>query len=53
MWYYESHMSFLYRKKTKKVMKYIWMVLAILIIISMVLLFTPGLIPGSGGASIF
>lgn len=40
----------LFDKRTKKVVKYVWMVLGILIIISMVLLFAPGLIPGVGYA---
>ena len=39
-------MSFLYHHKTKKIMKYAWGVIAVLIIISMVLFFAPGLIPG-------
>jgi len=43
----------LFEKKTKKVMRYIWMALGILIIISMILLFTPGLIPGSGYSAPF
>jgi len=38
-------MSFLFDKRTRKVMKYVWAVLAVLIMISMVLLFSPGLIP--------
>jgi len=41
-------MSFLFHKKTRKAMRWIWTVLAVLIIISMVLLFAPGLIPGTG-----
>lgn len=43
-------MSFLYDEKTRKAMKWIWGVFAVLIIISMVLLYAPGLIPGSGGS---
>jgi len=46
-------MSFLFRKRTRKVMKYVWIVLAILIMISMVLLFSPGIIPSGGGHNIF
>jgi len=41
----------LFDKRTKKAIKYIWMVLAFLIIVSMVLLFAPGLIPGFGGSA--
>ncbi|HEY4521122.1 MAG TPA: hypothetical protein VJL57_01845 [Candidatus Paceibacterota bacterium] len=37
-------MSFLFHKRTKKVMQWIWGGLAILIIISMVLFFAPGLV---------
>ena len=33
----------LFEKRTKKVMKYIWMGLSILIILSMLLFLTPGL----------
>jgi len=39
-------MSFLYHKRTKKVMKVIWSVVAVLIIISMILFFAPGLVAG-------
>ncbi|MCW9054377.1 MAG: hypothetical protein OQJ98_00090 [Candidatus Pacebacteria bacterium] len=38
----------LFHKRTKKVMRYIWIVLSILIIASMVLFFAPGLISGVG-----
>jgi len=38
-------MSFLFDKRTKKVMRWIWGGIAVLVIISMVLFFTPGLIP--------
>ena len=38
-------MSFLFHHRTKKVVKYIWMVVAVLIIISMVIFFAPGLLP--------
>ncbi|MEX0652446.1 MAG: hypothetical protein WD153_03255 [Candidatus Paceibacterota bacterium] len=38
----------LFDKRTKKVVRYVWMVLGALIIASMVLLFAPGLIPGTG-----
>jgi predicted nucleic acid-binding Zn ribbon protein len=36
-------MSFLFDKRTKKVLNIIWMVVAVLIILSMVLFFAPGL----------
>lgn len=36
-------MSFLFHKKTKKVISAIWAVVAVLIIVSMVLFFAPGL----------
>ncbi len=39
-------MSFLFDKRTKKVLKVVWSVIAVLVIISMVLFFAPGLIPG-------
>ena len=39
-------MSFLFHKRTKKVMKVVWGVIAVLIIVSMILFFAPGLIPG-------
>ena len=39
------YMSFLFHHRTKKVVKYIWMVVAVLIIISMVIFFAPGLLP--------
>ncbi len=35
-------MSFLFSKKTQKVARFIWGIIAVLIIISMVLLFSPG-----------
>jgi hypothetical protein len=38
-------MSILFHKKTRKVMQYVWWVIAILMIISMVFLFAPGIIP--------
>lgn len=41
-------MSFLFDDKTKKVMKWVWGAFAVLIIISMVVLYSPGLIPGTG-----
>jgi len=44
-------MSFLYDEKTRKAMKWIWIVIAILIIVSMVMLYAPGLIPGGGALS--
>jgi hypothetical protein len=37
-------MSFLFHRKTKKVLNAIWAVVAVLIIISMVLFFAPGLL---------
>lgn len=37
-------MSFLFHRKTKKVLNAIWAVVAVLIIISMVLFFAPGLV---------
>ncbi|MDO8552596.1 MAG: hypothetical protein Q7S01_03645 [bacterium] len=37
-------MSFLFNRNTKKVMKYFWSVVAVLVIISMVLFFAPGLV---------
>lgn len=36
-------MSFLFHHKTKKVLNFIWMVVAVLIILGMVLFFAPGL----------
>ena len=39
-------MSFLYDKRTKKVIHAVWSVIAVLIIIGMVAFFAPGLIPG-------
>ena len=36
-------MSFLFHKRTKKVLHYVWMAVAILIILGMVLFFAPGL----------
>lgn len=38
----------LFDKRTKKVIKYIWIVLGAFIILSMILLYAPGLIPGTG-----
>ena len=40
-------MSFLFDEKTRKTMKWVWIVVAVLIIVSMVVLYTPGLIPGN------
>jgi hypothetical protein len=45
-------MSFLFERRTKKIVKYLWVVLGILIIISMMLFFAPGLIPGVGPSGI-
>ena len=39
-------MSFLFDKRTKKIINAAWAVIAVLIIIGMVLFFAPGLIPG-------
>ncbi|MDB5187764.1 MAG: hypothetical protein JWO50_284 [Candidatus Kaiserbacteria bacterium] len=36
-------MSFLFHRKTQKVMKYIWSVIAVIIIIGMALFFAPGI----------
>lgn len=38
-------MSFLFHKRTKKVMQWVWGGIAVLVIISMVLFFAPGIIP--------
>ena len=46
--FFDHVMSFLFHKRTRKAMKWIWIVLAILIMISMAFLFSPGLIPGTG-----
>ena len=40
-------MSFLFDKRTKKVLKAVWGIIAVIIIVSMVLFFAPGLIPGT------
>lgn len=37
-------MSFLFHRKTKKVLNVVWAVVAVLIIISMVLFFAPGIV---------
>ncbi len=37
-------MSFLFHRNTKKVMKYLWGVIAVLVILSMVIFFAPGLV---------
>jgi|GEM_PF-2162037 len=37
----------LFEKKTRKTVKIIWMVLSVLIVISMLLFFAPGLIPSA------
>jgi len=37
-------MSFLFHHRTKKIVKYVWAVVAVLVIISMVIFFAPGLI---------
>ncbi len=39
-------MSFLFDKRTKKVINVAWGIIAVLVIIGMVLFFAPGLIPG-------
>lgn len=36
-------MSFLYHKRTKKIINVIWIVVAVLVILGMVLFFAPGL----------
>lgn len=36
-------MSFLFHKRTKKIMRVFWGVVAVLVIVSMVLFFAPGL----------
>jgi hypothetical protein len=38
-----ENMSFLFHKKTRKVLNVVWAVVAVLIILSMVLFFAPGL----------
>jgi hypothetical protein len=35
-------MSFLFHRKTKKILNYFWAVFAVLIILSMVLMYAPG-----------
>ena len=45
---YFFFMSFLYHHRTRKIIKYTWGVVAVLIIIGMVVFFAPGLIPGVG-----
>jgi len=40
-------MSFLFDKRTKKVINAAWAVIAVLVIIGMVFFFAPGLIPGT------
>lgn len=37
-------MSFLFHHRTKKIMKAVWSVVAVIIIISMLLFFAPGLV---------
>jgi len=41
-------MSFLFDKRTKKAMRWVWGVLAILIMLSMVVFFAPGLVNLAG-----
>lgn len=36
-------MSFLYHRRTRKAVKFIWGIIAVLVIVSMVLFFAPGL----------
>jgi hypothetical protein len=36
-------MSFLYHKRTKKVIQYVWAFVAIIVILGMVLFFAPGI----------
>lgn len=44
MRYNLPRMSFLFHRKTKKALKVIWAVVAVLIILSMVVFFAPGLL---------
>ncbi|KKW19857.1 MAG: hypothetical protein UY63_C0005G0040 [Parcubacteria group bacterium GW2011_GWA2_51_10] len=37
-------MSFLYHRRTKKVVKVLWGIIAILVIISMIIFFAPGVV---------
>jgi len=37
-------MSFLFHKRTKKILKVAWAVIAVLIILSMIIFFAPGLV---------
>jgi hypothetical protein len=37
-------MSFLFHKRTKKVLGFVWGVIAVIVMISMVLFFAPGLV---------
>jgi len=43
-----TNTNVLFDKRTKRYIRYIWTALGILIIISMMLFFAPGLIPGAG-----
>ena len=43
-------MSFLFDEGARKAMKWIWGTFAVLIILSMVAFYAPGLIPGTGGS---
>lgn len=45
-------MSILFSKKGKKITRFVWAFLGILIIISMTIFFAPGLIPGVGGGGL-
>ena len=36
-------MSFLYHRRTKKIVKVLWGIIAVLVIISMIIFFAPGL----------
>ncbi|HEY4514172.1 MAG TPA: hypothetical protein VJH69_02505 [Candidatus Paceibacterota bacterium] len=46
-------MSFLYSRRTKKVVKWLWGVIAVLVIISMVIFFAPGLVNMITGSNAF
>lgn len=43
-----NYMSFLFHHRTKKIAKYAWMVISVLIIVSMVIFFAPGLLTSFG-----
>jgi hypothetical protein len=37
-------MSFLFHKRTKRVLNFVWAVIAVIVMVSMVLFFAPGLV---------